>query len=129
MLRGRPAKHKRTAFGQRLYSFRTEIGMSQAQMAQKIQVTQQTYAGWERSTTALRPEDLTRIAEILEVTTDELLGRKPTTKRDTGPRGKTRRVFDEISSLPRHQQHKIVETIQTLLAGIQAGKTPDSDHG
>ena len=120
MAGGRPAKHKRTAFGERLYSLRVELGISQAQLADKIGVTQQAYAGWERSTTALRPEDIAKIADALDVSADELLGRKPQTKRGTGPTGKTRRVFDSVSPLPRHQQKKVVETIETLLAGIQA---------
>ena len=101
---------------------RLEIGLSQAQLAEKIGVTQQAYAGWERSTTALRPEDISRIADALDTTADELLGRKAKSKRGTGPTGKTRRVFDEVSALPRHQQQKVVETIETLLAGTQAKK-------
>ena len=120
MAGGRPAKHKRTAFGERLYSLRLELGISQAQLADKIGVTQQAYAGWERSTTALRPEDIAKIADALDVSADELLGRKLKTKRGTGPTGKTRRVFDSVSELPRHQQKKVVETIETLLAGTQA---------
>lgn len=99
---------------------RLELGISQAQLAEKVGVTQQAYAGWERSTTALRPEDIASIADALDVTADELLGRKAKSKRGTGPTGKTRRVFDDVSALPRHQQQKMVDTIETLLAGTQA---------
>ena len=120
MAGGRPAKHKRTAFGERLHSLRLELGISQAHLANKIGVTQQAYAGWERSTTALRPEDIAKIADAIDVSADELLGRKIKSKRGTGPIGKTRRIFDSVSALPRHQQKKVVETIETLLAGTQA---------
>ena len=92
------------------------------QVAEQVGVSQQAYAGWERSTTALRPEDILKLAEVFKVTTDELLGKEAKPQRGAGPTGKTRRVFEEVNSLPRHQQQKIVDTIETLLAGTKVKK-------
>lgn len=76
MSAGRPAKHERSDFGERLYKLRTSKGLSQQEVAKHLTVTQQAYAGWERTTTALRPEDISNLADLFEVTTDYLLGRE-----------------------------------------------------
>jgi DNA-binding transcriptional regulator YiaG len=56
MTAGRPAKFTRSAFGERLFAVRQQMGLSQMQLAEKLGITQSTYAGWERRTTALKPE-------------------------------------------------------------------------
>ena len=119
---GRPPKFQRTEFGQRLVELRQERGLSQNQVAEKLELSQQTYAGWERSTTALRPTELVRLAEIFKISTDELLGNAPMKKRSNGPAGRARRLFEEVTELPRSQQSKILDTVETLIAGQAARK-------
>ena len=119
---GRPPKLKRSPFGERLCAVRQQRGYSQTQLAEMIGVTQQAYAGWERSTVALRPEDIARLAEALKVSTDELLGMDAKPKRKGGPVGKAQQVFETVSKLPRHQQQKIVSVVETLIAGQQSGR-------
>jgi transcriptional regulator with XRE-family HTH domain len=117
---GRPAKHERSPFGERLAALRLEKGLSQAQLAEKVGVTQQAYAGWERTTTALKPEHIASLADAFGISADELLGRTPTPKRGSGPAGRAHRAFEEVSALPRHQQQKIIETVEMLLAATHA---------
>lgn len=119
---GRPPKLERSPFGERLCAIRQQRGYSQTQLAEMIGVTQQAYAGWERSTVALRPQDIARLAEALKVSTDELLGLEAKPKRKSGPVGKAQQVFETVSKLPRHQQQKIVDVVQTLIAGQQNGR-------
>ena len=114
---GRPPKLKRSPFGERLFAFRQLRGYSQMQLAESIGVSQQALAGWERSTTALRPDDITKLAITLNVSSDELLGLATKPKRKGGPVGKTQQVFETVSKLPRHQQEKIVDVLETLIAG------------
>jgi transcriptional regulator with XRE-family HTH domain len=114
---GRPAKSSRSPFGQRLYAARMNAGLSQSQVAALLSVTQPSYADWERSTTALRPEHLSQLATILNVSVDDLLGHSKRPQRGTGPVGKVRRVFESVSRLPRRQQQKIVDVVETLIAG------------
>ena len=123
MAGGRPAKFERTAFGERLTKLRVERGMSQAQLAEAVGFSQQAYAGWERSTTALRPDDIVKLAKALSVSTDELLGCEAPKARASGPAGRLRRVFDSVSGISRHQQQKIADTLETLIAGQEARKT------
>ena len=49
--------------------------MSQRELAQKLFVSQQAVAKWERGDATPNPETVVKIAEIFEVSTDELLGK------------------------------------------------------
>ena len=107
MQTGRPAKTKRSDFGARLHDAREAKGLSQAQVADKLGIAQQSYAAWERRQVALRPQQLAQIAALLEVTAEHLLGltAKP---RGSGPAGKARLVFERVSKLPRATQQRIL---------------------
>jgi len=91
-------------------------------MAEKLGITQQSYAAWERRSTALRPEQLTALAEILDYSLDELLDNKPKARRGTGPVGRAKRLFDSISRLPRNQQEKIISLLEPFVAQHTNGK-------
>ena len=119
---GRPPKLKRSEFGERLVSIRQRAGLSQAQVADKLGVSQQAYAGWERSTTALRPDDLAKLAELLGTTTDELLGKRTLTKRGAGPVGKARHAFERVSKLPRAAQQRILANVEDALTAYEVRK-------
>ena len=116
MTAGRPAKFTRSAFGERLFVARQQMGLSQMQLADKLGITQSTYAGWERRTTALKPEYISKIAVVLNVSADYLLGHVNGGHRKGGPIGKARRVFEEVSKLPRHQQQRILGIVEDLIA-------------
>lgn len=118
---GRPTKRKRTAFGERLVAAREEAGVSQRELADKLGITQRALSWWEREPVALRPEQVAQVATVLGVSTDYLLGVDATKKRSGGPTGKARRVFEAVSKLPRHHQQKIVDVVETFVAGHQNG--------
>lgn len=111
---GRPAKKPRTDLGNRIAQAREQAGLSQGQLAEKMDVSQQVIAAWERKAKTIRTNTLIKLAGILGVSADELLGMK--TPRQKAPAGRTRQVFDSVSSLPRRQQQKIVEVVQALVA-------------
>jgi len=120
MQTGRPPKHKRPPLGSRIATLREAAGLSQQQLADKIGVNQQMVAYWERRSVTLRPDQLASLADTLKVSVDSLLGKAEPKPRGTGPVGKVRQVFETVSRLPRRQQQKIVEVVETLLAGHQA---------
>jgi transcriptional regulator with XRE-family HTH domain len=116
MKTGRPAQTKRTPFGERVYQAREVAGLSQCQVAEALGIAQQTYAAWERRTVAIKPADLIRLAEILDVSVNDLLGISREKPKKSGPAGKTRQVFEAVGNLPRHQQRRIVGVVEDLLA-------------
>ena len=112
---GRPTTKARTPFGEQLASARTDRGMTQGELAEKLGVTQRVITYWEREPVALKPEQLSALADALGVTTDTLLGRDDGKRRGTGPKGKAKLVFEEVSQLPRRQQEKILATVEDML--------------
>ena len=118
---GRPSTAQRSPFGERLCQLREERGLSQKQVAQRLGIKQQSYAAWERRIVALKPDQLTQLASILEVPVDALVGKSTARARKGGPVGKVRRVFEEVSRLPHHRQRKIIDVVETLIAGQRNG--------
>jgi transcriptional regulator with XRE-family HTH domain len=114
---GRPTNRKRTAFGERLVAARDEAGLNQRDLANRLCITQRALSWWERQPVSLKPEQLAALAVALGVSADYLLGIDTAKKRGTGPAGKARRVFEAVSKLPRHQQQKIVDVVETFVAG------------
>lgn len=53
--------------------FREDKGVSQAELAEKLNVTRQAVSNWETGKTQPDIETLHRIADILEVTIDEVI--------------------------------------------------------
>ena len=57
-----------------LKSFRKSKGISQEELAVRLNVVRQTISKWEKGLTVPDADTLIRIAEILEVDVSELLG-------------------------------------------------------
>lgn len=122
MKTGRPSKYPRSPFGVRLHAAREAKGLSQAQVAGKLGITQTAYAVWERHTVALRPEQIEQVAALLDVTAADLMGHVENRKRGGGPVGKAKAVFERVSSLPREQQKRILATVEDMLVAHQTRK-------
>ena len=109
---GRPPKHDRTAFGQRLAAAREQAGLTQQQVARRIGVDQRVITYWERRPVALRPEQIAALADALGVPADYLLGRQTKDRAPPGPSGKLRQAFEKAHQLPRHEQNQIVKFVE-----------------
>lgn len=113
---GRPATQPRTPFGERLHAAREARGISQAQVAKQLGMSQNAYACWERKPVALRPDQVEQLAKILNVSIEALFNGNGGMERKGGPTGKARRVFEEVSRLPRKRQQRIVGVVEDMLA-------------
>ena len=61
-------------FGERLAALRKERGLSQEDLAEKLQLTRQTISKWETGASTPDLELLIQLAEVFDVSTDRLLG-------------------------------------------------------
>ena len=114
---GRPSSKPRTAFGKRLSAARQKAGLSQAQLAEKIAMSQRAIAHWERDAAAVPVAQIEALARILEVPVEELVcgnGEKPRQK--ASPAGRMRQLFEEASKLPRRQQQKVDDVLEPFIA-------------
>jgi len=117
---GRPAKTPATQLGQRIAAARERIGLSQVDLAQKLNVTQQTITAWERRSTVIKSDTLIRLASVLNVSVDELLGVSKSRPKPQVARGRLQQVFERAANLPRRQQQHIVKVVDALLAQAKA---------
>lgn len=119
---GRPGKTERTAFGQRLLALREQAGLSQQQLADRVGISQRAYAHWERQSVTLRPDQLLKLAEALNVTLEELVENSGSKMRGTGPPGKMRQLFEAASKLPRSKQEKISAVVEAFIVAQDANR-------
>ena len=61
-------------FAERLKTLRKQVKLTQAQIAEKLNISQQAYASWERGANKPTQENLVKIAQILDVSIDYLVG-------------------------------------------------------
>lgn len=114
MQQGRPTNRPRTDFGTRIFEARKRLGLSQQEVADQLNITQSAYAAWERSPVALRPEQLRQLVEILKMSADELMGLNKN-KQSGGPTGKARKLFEQVSKLPRSQQQHVLTVVEAFV--------------
>lgn len=68
-------------FGERLAALRKERGLSQEDLAEKLQLTRQTISKWETGASTPDLELLVQLAEVFDVSVDSLLGVKKPDKK------------------------------------------------
>jgi transcriptional regulator with XRE-family HTH domain len=117
---GRPATKEPTEFGLRLSAARKDAGLTQLELGERVGVTQRVVAYWERESVGLKADQLVSLADALGISVDVLLGRDSRPKRRGGPAGRARRVFDQVSALPRGKQQRVLDIVETILAGESA---------
>ncbi len=72
MKRGHPPSDGSTDFGKRLCALRMAARLNQREMAAQIGVTQSAYARWETRNVSLKPEQIAKAAEVLNVAIADL---------------------------------------------------------
>jgi len=102
--------------GARLLEARKTQGLTQAQLAERLGVVQQTYGDYEMGALRFPASTLPVLAQALGLTLVELLGHdtKPTLKR--GPVSRLDKQIERIRQLPRSRQHALMDMQDGFLA-------------
>lgn len=105
----------RESLGRRLARLRKEKGYTQVELAEKVGTIQTVISDYERDRLRPNAEMIIRIAQVLEVSTDEYLGLKPSEKK--GPKLNRRflRRLQQIENLPKRDQDALLRTIDAFL--------------
>lgn len=101
--------------GRLLTQLRMEAGLSQYELAQMIGEPQSNVAFWEQSEKPPRSDVLPQMAKALGVRIEDLLNGDLGIERKGRPTGKVRKVFEEVSKLPRRQQEKVIEFVSAFV--------------
>ena len=93
-------------FNERLKAYRKKAGLSQEQFASALNVKQYNVSDYEVGRSEPSIELLIKIAKILEISIDELLGN------DNAPlsvEGKEKKLLEVINNLPEEEKSKAVD--------------------
>jgi len=111
--RGRPPKSERSDFGERLSALRKASGLSQLEVAEHLEISQPSYAEWERRNVAIKPEQVKKLAEVLGCEIEDLFKQDGQARR--GPAGRARRLFEEISGFSRREQKEVLDLVEIVM--------------
>ena len=106
-------KNNNCEFGQRLAQIRKNAGLTQAQLAEKLNISVAMMKYYELRAKNPNLEIIRKVSEILEVSVDALLLDQKTHK--PGPESELEKRFDRIKKLPRKRQRKIINIIDAVI--------------
>lgn len=106
------------AIGQRLAAFRKARGITQVELAERLEVSQAVISRYERGDLLLHGELIAQLASILRVTSDALLGvekLKPgVVATPSVDRGLARRMA-QLQGLPRRDRDAVLRMLDAFL--------------
>lgn len=104
-----------------LKSFRKSKGISQEELAVRLNVVRQTISKWEKGLTVPDADTLIRIAEILEVNVSELLGAQVSNKESkdtiTNVAEQLSRINEQLA-IKNRRSHRIWKTIAIVVISV-----------
>jgi transcriptional regulator with XRE-family HTH domain len=110
---GRPLQSVRHPQGAHIAALRKSKSLTQAEAAEILGVPQANLARWERIAKPPRADVLPLMAKLYGVSVDDLFYAKRSTQKP--PVGKVQALFNELTKLPRTQQHKVVEVLEAMM--------------
>jgi transcriptional regulator with XRE-family HTH domain len=103
--------------GHRVTQLRKERGLTQQEMAERLGVSQPVVSDYECGALRLHGELIARLAEILAVSADEILGLTPLTDRTGALKNRNlHRRLQQLERLPQRDQQALLRTIDAVLA-------------
>jgi transcriptional regulator with XRE-family HTH domain len=111
-------------FGRRLTQIRRSRGMTQAELAQAVGVSERVIVYYEQDGAQPPGAMLADLAKKLRVTADELLGLKPVKNKTSPKTARLLKRLQRIELLPPADQRAVLKYLDALLAS--RGKTPSN---
>ncbi len=100
--------------GERVAGLRKDQHLTQVQLAKLLGISQQLMAAHEAGQRKIPASLLPRLAELFEVSCEQLLGvKQPPAKR--GPSPALQRQVEQIRQLPRTKQRFVMEMLDTVI--------------
>jgi transcriptional regulator with XRE-family HTH domain len=119
-MKGSMAKEKNiNSFGNRLAKLRKERGLTQQQLADKIDVSRRVIAYYEVESDNPPSNIVVLLSKALNVSADHLLGLKPFKDNGDKPSLRLTRRMKKIEALPPSQQKALLKTLDTFLKGAE----------
>ena len=104
-----------TVFSERLKSLREERGLTQTRLAELLVADPRVYNRWEQGVSVPHIDTVVKIADILQVNLDELLGRAPVTSKPIVRNPKLMEIYHELDHLSDEEQQAVITLIDSLV--------------
>ncbi|WP_410438317.1 helix-turn-helix domain-containing protein [Lonsdalea quercina] len=105
-----------TALGKRITALRKEAGLTQVQLAQALNVSQQAVQSWEAGRRRIQISILPAVARLLSVSLEDLRGGAPNrTPRKCGPASRLEQQIQVISQLQKTKQKFVTEMLDNVI--------------
>ena len=101
--------------GERIAKLRKGHAITQAQLAEALQVSQQTIQAYEVGRRRVPVSALPLLARTLNTAIEELLGETPAAMKRRGPPPRLQQHMERISQLPKPKQRFVMEILETVL--------------
>jgi transcriptional regulator with XRE-family HTH domain len=102
--------------GERVAQLRKARGITQAQLAEVLEVSQQTVQSYEVGRRRIPVSTLRLLGKTLSVSLDELMAEGEHAPRKRGPLPQMQRQLERISALPKPKQRAVMDVIEAMLA-------------
>ena len=104
-----------TQLGAHVATLRKARDITQIQMAEILGVSQQTVNSYEVGRRRIPVSALPTLAEALEISLDELLGRTTPSSGKRGPTSKLQQQMEQVSHLPRAKQKFVIQMLDAVI--------------
>ena len=106
------------ALGERIALLRKTHGITQAQLAEVLGVSQQTVQAYEVGRRRIQVAALPVVASTLSVSLEELFGQgKQAARAKRGPAPRWQQQIEAVAKLPKARQRFVSEVLDAVLAG------------
>lgn len=104
-----------TKLPERLRELRSSRNLTQTRLAELLSVNPRVYNRWEQGVSVPHIDTVVKIADILQVNLDELLGRAPIISKPVVRNPKLMEMYQELDHLSDEEQQAVIVLIDSLI--------------
>lgn len=105
------------ALGARLAAARDAAGFSQADLAERLGIAQQTLAHYETGRSRVSVGMLLEMSRVLRFSIDDMLAARDAGRSKRGPASRLEQQLDAIARLPKAKQRLVADMLDGILQG------------
>lgn len=117
-----PVDIEMDGFAERLRMLRTERGLTQTRLAELLGMPARSYNRWERGGHVPHLEMAVKIADLLQVSLDELVGRKEASEHVGIRNHELHQLVQQVDGLPDEDQQALITVMDGLVKKTQLAK-------
>jgi transcriptional regulator with XRE-family HTH domain len=117
--RQRPPEDPDESLGHRLARLRKERGITQAELAERLKISQTTVSDYERGRLRMHGDVILALARLLNISADDLLGLEATPQQPVVKDRKLLQHLALIERLPKRDRDALLRTIRLYVSRAQ----------